>query len=205
MARKKTSSEFAVCYDHQRRTCIKVAEDTALVTYIPLDVAEGLQTQQTSVESFNQRFKVMPDYPVERGCQLYLNYSLAIGASDEVLDYLGQVITISKGDYEMATVKRKAKAVAPKKKAVAKKKAVTKKKAAVKKTTAKKSTKKAATGEYASAAKMFQALIMGGKLTDDEIFAEVQNEFGLDDKKRGYVKWYRNNLIKKGENPPAGK
>ena len=46
---------------------------------------------------------------------------------------------------------------------------------------------------------------MEGKLTDDQIFAKVQKEFNLDDNKRSYVKWYRNDLNKKGMNPPAAK
>jgi hypothetical protein len=214
MARKKTSSEYAVCCDHQRRTCLKLAEDAELIAYVPLDVENGLQVQQTSVESFNQRFKMMPGYPVERGCQLYLNYALAIGASNEALDLLGQIINISKEDREMATTKHKARAAAaaaPKKKAVPKKAPVKKKAAAAKpagqspkRPAAKKNSTKSG-GAYSSAAQMFKALIMAGKLTDDEIFAAVQAEFSLDDKKRGYVKWYRNNLIKQGENPPAAK
>lgn len=56
-----------------------------------------------------------------------------------------------------------------------------------------------------SAATMFKALIMEGKLTDDQIFAKVAEKFGLDEKKRTYVAWYRNYLTKQGENPPAAK
>ena len=44
---------------------------------------------------------------------------------------------------------------------------------------------------------MFQALIINGKLTDDEIFAAVKAKFVLDDKKRSYVQWYRNYLNKR--------
>ena len=54
-----------------------------------------------------------------------------------------------------------------------------------------------------SASAMFCELIMEGKLTDDQIFAAVQIEFKLDESKRSYVKWYRNDLKKKGKNPPA--
>jgi hypothetical protein len=54
-----------------------------------------------------------------------------------------------------------------------------------------------------SAGARFCELIMANKLTDDEIFAKVKAEFGLDDKKRSYVGWYRNDLKKKGQNPPA--
>jgi len=53
-----------------------------------------------------------------------------------------------------------------------------------------------------SASSMFQSLIMEGKLTDDAIFAKVQKAFGLDDKKRAYVSWYRNHLRKGGAKVP---
>ena len=56
-----------------------------------------------------------------------------------------------------------------------------------------------------SASSRFVELIMAGELTDDEIFATVQEEFHLDDAKRSYVNWYRNKLKKDGKNPPARK
>ena len=93
------------------------------------------------------------------------------------------------------------------------------KKASAKKASAKKaSTKKASTkktmlnttrekvvkartsveaGGYRSAAAMFKALITEAKLSDDEIFSSVQKAFGLDDNKRRYVAWYRQNMARK--------
>jgi hypothetical protein len=56
-----------------------------------------------------------------------------------------------------------------------------------------------------SAASRFRELIMEGKKTDDEIFATVAGEYGLDEGKRSYVSWYRNDLKKNGKNPPAPK
>lgn len=56
-----------------------------------------------------------------------------------------------------------------------------------------------------SAAQMFKDLIMEGKKTDDQIFAAVKAKFKLDDKKRSYVAWYRNSLVKDGKKPPAAK
>jgi hypothetical protein len=56
-----------------------------------------------------------------------------------------------------------------------------------------------------SAASRFKELIMAGKMTDDNIFADVQKEFGLDDSKRSYVAWYRNQLRKDGQNPPEAR
>ena len=61
-----------------------------------------------------------------------------------------------------------------------------------------------------TASSLFKELIMGTNVrnaqsfgwTDDEIFAEVQSQYALSDEKRSYVAWYRNDLRKKGENPP---
>jgi len=53
-----------------------------------------------------------------------------------------------------------------------------------------------------SASAMFQALLLAGELSDDKIFQKVQKKFGLDDKKRSYVAWYRNHLKKKGTPAP---
>ncbi len=50
-----------------------------------------------------------------------------------------------------------------------------------------------------SAASRFRDLILQGKLDDDSIFATVKAEYGLEDKKRPYVAWYRNELIRKGQ------
>lgn len=78
-------------------------------------------------------------------------------------------------------------------------------KAGAPKTTVKTPAPKTDTSKKPSAAARIRDLIMEGKLTDDKIFETVQKEFGLDDGKRGYVAWYRNDLKKKGMNPPAPK
>jgi hypothetical protein len=150
----------------------------------------------------------MEGYPAEKACQLFVSYSQTLGATKEAMEYLGQTVNVSKQEFEMATAKKKvaaekpaaAKAVKP----AAKKAAATK--APAKSTAATKAKPAAKPGEKKmSAAQMFQDLIMAGKLTDAQIFEKVQAEFGLDEKKRGYVKWYRNHLKKQGQNPPDAK
>lgn len=194
------------CYDSQRRTCIQVERAAGLVKFIPLDVSLGLEVHSTSADSFDQRFTPMEGYPIEKACQLFVNYSQTLGATKEAMDYLGQIINVSKQELEMATTKKQVAAEKPAAKPAAKKTAPAKvTKPAVTKA-AKPAAKPAKTGEKKpSAAQMFQDLIMAGKLTDDQIFEKVQAEFGLDEKKRGYVKWYRNHLKKQGANPPEAK
>lgn len=185
MATKKQAPVIVPCYDSQRRTCIQVERAAGLVKFIPLDVSLGLEVHSTSADSFDQRFTPMEGYPVEKACQLFVNYSQTLGATKEAMEYLGQVINVSKQELEMATTKKQVTAEKP---------------------AAKPAAKPAKPGEKKpSAAQMFQDLIMAGKLTDDQIFEKVQAEFGLDEKKRGYVKWYRNHLKKQGQNPPEAK
>ena len=173
----KAQPTVVPCHDFNRRTCIQVERVAGLVKFIPLDIIMGLEVHSTSADSFDQRFTPMKGYPVEKACQLFVNYSQTLGATKEAMDYLGQVVNVSKQELKMATEKKQVKAEKPAK------------------TVEKKP----------SAAQMFQDLIMAGKLTDDQIFEKVQTEFGLDEKKRGYVKWYRNHLKKQGQNPPEAK
>ena len=214
-------TNYLVCQDRQGRTCLKVTDD---VKYIPMEgaVDVGFEVLTTSPESFNQRYTPLPSYPVAKACQLYLNYCLTLGATQEVMTYLEKAIKITKEEKEMATTKAKAKA--PVKKAPVKKAKAAAKKEPVKKAAAKAPAKKTVEVEdrraderrdgdrrekpkkepkQESAAQMFQSLIMSGKHTDEEIFVQVQAKHGLSDNKRSYVKWYRNYLLKQGKNPPG--
>jgi hypothetical protein len=202
VARKRV--EIVACYDRQRRTCIQVERTDKVVKFIPLDVGSGLRVRKLPASEFDNRYQPIVNYPAERACQLYLGYSRNIGASKEALEYLGRVINVSKQEVEMATKKQQ---VTPKSSRKTEKPAKPGR-AVAKPATAKsvKPTKVSeSSGRKPSAAQMFQDLIMAGKLTDDQIFEQVQAAFGLDEKKRGYVKWYRNYLRKQGKNPPEPK
>ena len=87
------------------------------------------------------------------------------------------------------------KATAPK---AAAPKATAPKAAAPKATAPKEKKERAPQAPRHSAAAMFKKLILDGKLKDDQIFATVAAEFGLDEKKRSYVAWYRADLKKRG-------
>lgn len=197
-----------VCCDHNRRTCILLERSESCVKYVALDVENGLDVTSADPKDFDRDYKPMVDYPVERAAKLYVEYSRGLGATEQTMRMLGKLTTVNQEDIEMATKKKTARAAAPVKTA---KKATTKtakadakpaKAAKEKKAPAEKKPK---ADRGPTAAKRFQELIMEGKKTDDQIFAVVQKEFGLDDSKRSYVKWYRNYLTKQGKNPPAAK
>lgn len=213
---KKTAAAAPIvipCYDHQRRTCLQVERTNGYVKFIPLDVSGGLRVHQTSADSFDRRFKPIANCPAEKACQLFLSYSQNIGATKEALGYLAQVITISKQEFDMATKKAAAASKPAEEKRTTTQRAPDGKAELTKagcratdpvvKTT--KTVPAKAGAKRESAAQMFQDLIMAGNLTDDQIFEKAQERFGLDEKKRGYVKWYRNYLKKQGKNPPEAK
>jgi len=197
---------IAPYWDRERRTCIVVHRTDDLVKYIPLEVAIGLEVLQMKAKEFDQKFSLMVNYSAEKACRLYTDYAQTIGATKEALDFLGKLIEITEKEYKMATTKKNAAAVksVPTKKASAAPKEAKASSPAKEKPVATAKPAKSA-GKKPSAAQMFQDLIMEGKLTDDQIFEKVQAEFGLDEKKRAYVKWYRNNLRKQGKTPPDAK
>lgn len=210
----KVKSSFVVHRDHNSRTCIEVNRDKAVVQYIPMEIL-GFSVESLEAKEFDRIYKPMVNYPIDQACKLYVGYAVTLGATKEALDYLGQIITITQSEYDMATKKSADTKVAkaPPAKVPAKTPTKTAAKAPVKpaaktptKAAAKAPVKKPAktTGEKkGSASQMFQELIMAGKLSDDGIFAAVQKEFGLDDSKKSYVKWYRGKLTKDGKNPPG--
>lgn len=203
----------AVFVDRQRHTCLVVGQSKSEVTFLRINVEEGFDLETLPAAKFAEIFnKELPDYPVEKAARLYAQYAQTTGATPKAMQALGQLTTLSNEEIDMAT-KKKATNAAKKtetKKTPAKK-PETKKAESPKKSTAAKKEAPAAKGKApkaekgATAAGMFRDLIRAGKLTDDQIFEKVQKEFGLSDDKRGYVKWYRNDLIKKGEKVPEAK
>lgn len=187
-----------VVHDEQRRTAIVVEDKDDVVKFIPLSYENGLNVESLPASQFALLYPaVMADYPVERAATLYVQYSHSIGASRDALDCLGQFVKLTLKDIEMASKKPAAKAAAKTATAAAKKTPAAKKAPAA--------AKKEAGAPRESAAQMFKDLIMAGNFTDDKIFEKVAAKFNLDEKKRSYVTWYRNDLTKKGLKPPAAK
>lgn len=218
---RELQSSARACADFNRRTCIELFRDDDHVHHIPLSVDDGLQVAKLSHEEFDRVYKPLENYPVEKAAKLYAEYSQHLGATKEAMQQLAKLCPILDKEIEMATAKKAATSAAKTEKA-ATAKANSKTQPAEKKAPAAKPAAKAAPAKAAakpaakpaakkdgekkpSAAQMFQDLIMEGKLTDDKIFEKVQEKFGLDEKKRGYVKWYRNHLKKNGANPPEAK
>lgn len=218
-----SAPQARVCADHQRHTCIEISRKFGHVSYIPLDI-QGFNLELMDEVHFDRTYQPMSDYPVEKAAKLYAEYAADVGGSQEAMQALANLVPLTSKEIEMATAKKSATAETKQSKAAetkanskttkpapaAKKAAETKAKPAAKPTPAKAAkaapaAKKADGEKKPSAAQMFKDLIMEGKKTDDQIFAIVQKEFDLDDSKRGYVKWYRNDLKKQGKNPPEPK
>lgn len=187
--------------DFNRHTCIELSRQAGVVKFIPLDIL-GMEVREMSSQEFDRTYKPIEDYPVEKAAKLYAEYATQLGGTPEAMKALADIIPLTSKEIEMATAK---KATSAKPETKSKPAAKSAKAPVVTKGSKAPAAKKEAGEKKPSAANMFKELIMEGKKTDDQIFAAVQKAFGLDDNKRSYVKWYRNDLTKKGMNPPAAK
>lgn len=179
--KKSEYGDIMVMCDHQGRTCIQVKRDISTVTFMMFD-PQGIYFSYMPVQKFDERFKLI-EYPVVKAMEHYRSYAVEYGATQDVLSAIARVVTITEEQHTMATKKQQGKI-----------------------TTDSNGKPKKPKGERKeSASAMFKELIMKGGMTDDQIFSKVKEKFGLDDKKRGYVAWYRNHLKKEGKNPPEPK
>jgi hypothetical protein len=92
-------NEAMVVQNRNRRTALRI-EGLGL---IPLNVEEGL-----SVQSDEDGWIPVPDYPIEQAARLYAGYARTIGATEEVMKALRRFTKISDEDITMATAKRNA-------------------------------------------------------------------------------------------------
>lgn len=213
----KKDNEYLVCTDQLHRTCLVTYRDEACVQFIEL-TCDAFDVEEDTIREFDRRWKPLVGYPPERTAKLYASYAQYLGASQEVMEILGRLTSLTKQEIEMAIFKKgstkveaaaAAKAVTGKsggKKVKGKAAEPTKvkgKKAAAQPAESKSSASKGNGTKGPSAASEFKRLIMEGVMTDDQIFAAVKKQFGLDDSKRSYVAWYRNSLVKGGQKVPA--
>jgi hypothetical protein len=199
-----TKQVARVCADNNMHTCIETARENGQVWFIPMTTA-GFDLEQMRISEFDRTYTEMLDYPVGKAARLYAGYAADTGGSLAAMQALAKLTPLTKGEVDMATAKKTVVAKAPAKSAA---KPAAKKSAPVKKAVvAKREPKepKAPTEKKPSAANMFKELIMLGTMKDEAIFKKVQKAFDLPDDKFTYVKWYRNDLAKKGMNPPEAK
>lgn len=196
-----------VCADDNMHTCIEVSRENGQVKFIPMTTS-GFDLEQMRINDFDKMYTEMQDYPVDKAAKLYAGYAADTGGSPAAMHSLALLTPLTKGEIDMATAKKTVVAKAPAKSAAkpATKKAAPVEKAAVAKREPKVAKEpKAPAEKKPSAANMFKELIMLGTMKDEAIFKKVQKAFDLSDDKFSYVKWYRNDLAKKGMNPPEAK
>lgn len=203
-AQRKAQEGALLVADEQGRTAIRVSETENEIGYIPM-AAEGCHVLYTSPANFRLRYKFTHKDPkplpsmrsstITSAARCYVLHATYAGATEEALTALEQLVPITTAEREKIMTASKTKKTAPEAAGAAPK--------AAKKTTKAPKEKKE---RGPSVGATFRELIMAGKLTDDQIFAEVQKRHPqVGDDKRKYVAWYRNDLVKKGENPPKKK
>lgn len=185
---------LGVFVNHAYKTCIGLARLGEHVRILILKTDQGLVLQDLPVVQFETDWRLESKSTVSHAVKIYAEYIRYLGASDEALTVLKQFTPLTQQEVLVAKQKANERAHPVVLASSAKGKAMAKA-AEKKKTQPKKETTKS----------VFVQLIMEGKLTDEQIFAKAQEKCGLPDTARSYVAWYRNDLQKKGANPPARK
>lgn len=183
-----------------REYLLLVSDKQDMAKIIDAPFMSCVQVREMPLDLFRKTHFHEQKFPLDKACAILVRRAKDVGATEEALKILGKHTPITQQEFDMA--KEKAETAKEKTTKAPKPKAEPKAKAPKEKAEA--APKEPKEKRY-SAAQMFQDLIMEGKLTDSQIFAKVQEKFGLDDKKSGYVKWYRNHLKKNGQNPPEAK
>lgn len=211
--RKRTTAtvpDFVPYQDQQRHTCIQIERVFDSVKFIPLDSSTGLEVHALAALDFDERYRAMSKFPLDKACQIYLNYSQTIGATAEALNYLAKVIKISAQEFETALAKKPIiQNIVEETPAIPRVTTRAKKRAA---TPPEISTPAAIPASLeqivlpdppppsihrprrSPAAQLVQDLIVQGDFSDDQIFEIIKNKFGLDDARRGDIRLFRNLL-----------
>lgn len=212
--------------DRQRRTCIVVDADDQDYYLVKLDTSSGLRVLTMPVDQFEDNFSEIKGYPIRKSIEQYAEFARYCGASQEVVDKFNSILNDEekKGvdvsltrlklqqvrllDGKVAQMKSTEsddtppwdtgeEDVQPTKKG--KTKMARQPKASLKVPSNSATTNTGSIKQpRRTAASVFKDLILTGQYSDDEIFAIVQKEFGLDDSKRSYVAYYRRELKNKG-------
>jgi hypothetical protein len=211
----KACDKAELVMDVQGRTAIAVGvAKNDEVRYIPMD-SGGCYVYYMAQPKFRityQHSQKDPASPaslvgtdVAHAARTYVVHMTYAGGSEEALEELGKLTTITSLERETIMKKNEDKKAAQPRVAgagVANTAGVKKGPKASKEPKAPKESKE----KKLRPADTFRELVMKGGITDDQIFAAVQKKHPeVTKEKRSYVTWYRNDLRKKGENPPAPK
>ena len=216
--------KISTYYDRQRRTCIVVASDKSNVSLVKLDTSAGLRISLMPVDLFEDTYSEVAGYPIHKAIEQYVEFARYCGAMQDVMNAFNGILdSEEKKGVDVKLTRLKLQQVKlldgkaakpaddtppwddepsvdnPKQTKKGKTAMVRQPKASVKVPS------NSATSNTGSikqprrtAASAFKDLILTGQYSDDEIFATVQKEFGLDDSKRSYVAYYGRELKNKG-------
>lgn len=192
-------AEHGPFVDGQGHLVVQAYRDAEHVHFIA-KTPWGFRLHKMPLALFDKYYRPLLDDP--EACARFLRPIKEIGAPPDVVKHAAKFIHITPEELDMAEKKQTKKVTEFKERVQAAKDL---KRGATPTASKVKQGPKPKAEKKPKASSMFKELILAGKLSDEDIFKAVKKEFGLDDKKRSYVAWYRNDLKKNGQNPPAAK
>jgi hypothetical protein len=194
------------------RTCL-VLELGARVRYVACepDGGEHYALVEKDLRAFNEEYPRRLDYDAGRCARLYVEYAQSLGASQDAMAALGALVAVKEAEVMAAVEKTKARRPGIGTATAARAQAAKKNGAAAPQAGVRPAPAQAAAAagvrvprerKKPTVQSRLRELVMKGTMTDDQIFAQVQREFKLPDKRRSYVSWTRGDLARRGMRPP---
>jgi hypothetical protein len=108
-ARKLGPGDMVPMVDHAGRTVLKLEERGVTTAYLNTGDLEGMAVRYEPTAWFRQVYKLVENYPLKKAVQHFIKCAVDYGATQDVLDWLGRVVSIKKEDAMAATKKVEAK------------------------------------------------------------------------------------------------
>jgi hypothetical protein len=181
---------YADCLQH---VCLELSRTERQVEFTTFTPSEGLFTQRLRAEEFDKRYQVIEQYSVAKGVAKFVAFAKSYGATAEVLDVLGPIVSLTSGERDAALAQVR----------VGKVQMSEEVKTKLREKAAKAKAEKGPKAPRESAAQMYRDLIMAGNFSDEVIFKKVNAKFN-----KGHetdIAFYRSKLKKAGLNPPERK
>ena len=102
-----TTVQHRFCFDREQRTCLVVSQDAEVTKFIPLETESGLCICNTSTTLFTERFRTVPNHSLSKGAAVYARYAREVGATPEVMAFLGHFTSLTPQEVAMATNRKK--------------------------------------------------------------------------------------------------
>lgn len=182
-SKKKTAAPVAdevmvPMIDHAGRTVLRLDRQGTTTLYVSTaDLETGLVLHYDPTSLFEKLYKPIEGYPLKKAVKHFISCACKSGATQDVLDWLGRVVPLTKEEVDMATKKK------------------------AEKTNAGKGGKEKSARKPGSGARIRELILKG--VDPEKILATIHKEFPGSKAKASDISWNKGKLRKEGVKIPG--